>query len=87
MIFYLGSGTDPGRVVRIGQGNIAERLASHRLDAEIVKYKNKGLLVTWAKVHSAHQSGVEKYLAEKWPPLVGVRFPASIPIQVNSPFE
>ena len=87
VIFYLGSGTERSRVVRIGQGNIAERLAAHRKDPEISAYRGKGLLVIWATVHGQQQNGVEKYLADRFDPLVGDRFPDRTPIQVNNPFE
>ena len=46
IIFYLTSNQGNGRVVRVGQGNVAERLASHRQDTRIIQYKPKGLLVT-----------------------------------------
>lgn len=87
MIFYLGSGNESGRVVRVGQGNVAERLAAHRTDSDINAYKSNGLLVTWARVHGKQQGGVEKYLADTFDPLVGDRFPNRIPIEVNSPFN
>jgi hypothetical protein len=86
VIFYLGSGTKRGRVVRVGQGNVANRLAAHREDSEISAHKNKGLLVTWARVHGQQHNGVEKYLSDVFKPLVGERFPNRTPIEVNSPF-
>jgi len=87
VIFYLRSGTERGRVVRVGQGNIAERLAVHRKDSDIKAYGSKRLLVTWATVHDQQQNGIEKFLADKFDPLVGDRFPDRTPIQVNNPFE
>lgn len=87
IIFYLGNRLEEGRVVRVGQGDIADRLKKHRQDPDILKYKNKNLKVTWAPVHGAQQDGVEKYLADTWNPLVGERFPDRAQIKVNSPFE
>ena len=82
IIFYQGS---PGKVVRVGQGDIADRLTRHRNDPEVTRYKD--LLVTWASVPANQLDGVEKYLADIFDPLVGDRFPDRRPIQVNSPFD
>lgn len=87
IIFYLGNASEKGRVVRVGQGNIAERLSAHRRDPEILQYKTRHLKVTWASVHGTQQNGVEKYLADTWDPIVGERYPARSPIEVNSPFQ
>ena len=78
-------GTSP-KTVRVGQGNIAERIAAHRQDPQITKYASLGLFVTWAKLPANQQSGVEAYLAATLNPLVGNRFPNAQQIQVNSPF-
>ena len=81
IIWYDGN---PGRVVRIGQGDIADRLSAHRKDSQITKYGD--LKVTWASVPPYQRDGVERYLADLWTPLVGDAFPAVPPIEVNSPF-
>ena len=87
IIFYLGQNNQPGKVVRVGQGDIADRLLAHRDDPDIAAYKGKGLLVTWARVHGQQQDGVENYLFNTFSPLVGERCPDCDPIEVNSPFE
>jgi hypothetical protein len=86
-VYIIWHEGNPSRVVRIGQGNIADRLAQHRKDSEILAYARVGILrVTWATV-PAHQVGpVERYLANQWPPLVGDAFPDVAPLAVNSPF-
>lgn len=76
-------GTD-GTVIRVGQGDIAERIADHRRDSEITSY-GSDLLVTWASVASQYLDGVERFLADKYSPLVGDRFPIATPIAVNLP--
>ncbi len=82
MIWHTG---DPSRVVRVGQGNIAERLTDHRNNNEILTYGE--LLVTWAVVPSkSDRDGIERHLADEWRPLVGDAFPNTVPIAVNSPF-
>jgi len=83
IIWYRGQ---PGRVVRIGQGDIADRLTAHRKDPAILAYKGYGLLVTWAGVQASQRDGVERHLAETWSPLIGDRFPDVPAIAVNSPW-
>ncbi len=84
MIWHAGN---PGRVVRLGQGDIADRVGSHRADPSITRYSQFGTLyVTWAMVPRVHLDAVERYLADTWPPLVGSRFPEVAPLAVNSPW-
>ena len=83
LIWYRGN---PGRVVRIGQGDVAARLREHRQDPEILAYRDQGLLVTWATVHPSNLDGVERYFADNYPPLTGDRFPTVPPIEANSPW-
>lgn len=85
-VYIIWHEGNPGRVVRVGQGDIKQRLMVHRVDPEILQYEKAGTLrVTWASVSAAQQDGVERYLAEKWSPLVGDAFPDVAPIAVNSP--
>jgi hypothetical protein len=74
-----------GRVIRVGQGRIKDRLAAHRIDREIQAYTDGGLLVTWAKVAAGNLDGVERFLAIKLKPLIGARFPDVLPREVNLP--
>lgn len=86
-VYIIWHEGDPARVVRIGQGDVGARLAVHRKDAEILAYAKKGTLrVTWAAVPAAQRDGVERHLADQWPPLVGDAFPDVAPLAVNSPF-
>jgi hypothetical protein len=89
IIWHEGTNGQPGRVVRVGQGNIANRLGVHRNDKAITQYSKHGeLRVTWAHIpDKATRCGVEKYLADAWTPLVGDAFPDVAPIAVNSPFD
>ncbi len=73
-------------VVRVGQGNIRDRLKAHRQDAKILKYKDLELYAIWAEVNNIYRDGVEVYLGEKWTPKVGEKFPDTTPIMVNSPW-
>lgn len=86
VIWYNGRNGEPGRVVRLGQGDIKSRLIAHRSDKDVLAYKAKGLYVTWAAVPKNQVNSVERYLANQWPPLVGDAFPKALPLAVNSPF-
>ena len=83
-VYVIWKPGNPGSVIRVGQGNIAERLIDHRNSQEINRYGND-LLVTWAAVGWASLDGVERYLAEQYSPKVGERFPNVQAIPVNLP--
>ena len=84
MIWHTGN---PSRVVRLGQGDVADRLLAHRSDPKIMAYTKEGeLLVTWAAVPAAQRDGVERYLANQWRPQFGDAFPNAVPIAVNAPW-
>ena len=85
-VYIIWHGGNPPNVVRVGQGKISDRLAIHRIDPDILAYKQFGeLFVTWASVPAAQQDGVERYLADQSTPLVGDVFPDAAPIPVNLP--
>ena len=79
-----------GPVVRIGQGDIADRLTKHRNDPRILAYRSQGeLLTTWAipgLLGQALVNGIERYLADRLNPRVGCRFPDDDPVPVGLPF-
>jgi hypothetical protein len=84
---YTNGNAYAARVVRVGQGDIADRVGCHRSDGDVLSYERYGTLyVTWAAVLVFQRDGVERYLAETWKPLVGDRFPDVTPIPVNSPW-
>lgn len=86
-VYIIWHEGNPGRVVKVGQGIVADRIAAHRKDPAITKYQANGTLrVTWASVARPQLDGVERYLADKWSPLVGEAYPIAVPIAVNSPF-
>jgi hypothetical protein len=86
-VYVIWHAGHPARVVRVGQGDITARLTAHRADPEILKYRELGtLFVTWAAVPAHQLDGVERYLANAWPPLIGDVFPYVAPLPVNSPF-
>ena len=83
VIWYIGS---PSKVVRVGSGNIAERLKEHRSNIEITKFSSFGpLKVSWVVANGFplidrddQLLGVERFLAEKYSPLIGDRYPNDV---------
>ena len=88
IIWHDGSNHRGPEIVRVGQGDIADRIAAHRGDEEITRYENRGrLFVTWAAVPARSRDGVERYLFDKLVPLAGQRAPdARRPVPVNLPW-
>jgi len=84
-VYFIWHGGVNSKPVKIGQGNIAERITAHRLDPAITKYAHLGLYVTWAAVPEAYINGVERYLGNIYRPLVADRFPDVYAISVNLP--
>jgi hypothetical protein len=74
-------------VVRVGQGDVTDRVYKHRVNPEIEKYKSKGLKISWASVPLKYQrNGIEHYLYQKLEPIVGERTPAKEVIECNLPW-
>jgi len=76
---------DDGPCLRVGQGDIRDRLGAHRIHPDFRAYKDHNVLVTWASVEAVHRDGVELYLAQELQPVMGQRFPEVTPIPVNLP--
>src|SRR6266704_497150 len=75
-VYIIWHGGNPARVVRVGQGDIADRLTAHRNDSQVLSYGRFGfLLVTWAAVSVWSLDGVERHLGDRWKPVIGDRFP------------
>jgi hypothetical protein len=85
-VYVIWHGGNPSQVVRVGQGDIADRLSSHRGDRDVCAYAQHTLFVTWASVPAHQVDGVERHLADRWSPLVGDAWPNCTPIAVNSPW-
>lgn len=85
-VYIIWHGGNPSRVVYVGQGDVAARLQEHRNNRAIAAYLQHGLYVTWATVQGAQREGVERFLADKWEPLVGDAHPQATPVAVNSPW-
>lgn len=86
-VYIIWHEGNPGKVVYVGQGDVAARIKAHRNDSALTKYAQHGeLRVTWASVAAQSRDGVERYLANTWSPLVGDAHPDATPIAVNSPW-
>jgi len=85
-VYVIWHGGQNPAVVRIGQGNIRDRLQSHRNDPNIQRYAHLDIFVTWASVVDSERDGVEAFLAQQLQPLVGDRFPQRRPMSVNLPW-
>lgn len=83
LIWYAGQS---GRVVCVGQGDVAQQLAVLKEQADIRAHDANGeLLVTWAQVSAPRIDGITRYLAETWSPLIEGALPDTAAIEVNSP--
>lgn len=82
-LYVIWQNSHPHRVVRVGQGIIYSRISEHRSDRSILAHANPGLLVSWARAEERHWDGIERFLADRYNPLVGDRFPNCAPIPVN----
>ena len=78
---------NPRSVIKVGQGNIKNRLQNHLRDDAIAKYKlNSKMVFSWAKVNLNQCGGVENYLGDFLEPREGERYFDDSPIKVNLPF-
>ncbi len=87
-VYMIWHGGENPRIVRIGQGNIAARLAAHRLNHQIMRYVESGpMMVTWAEIEDqAMRDGIEAFLSKQFTPLIKDKVPEVRPIQASSPF-
>ena len=85
-VYIIWHGGQTPWTVYVGQGEIAERLAAHRLDPDILQYSGSGLFVTWAEVDVLSRDGVELFLGQQLRPRAAARFPQAMSIPVNLPW-
>ncbi|MEJ2060683.1 MAG: hypothetical protein P8Y64_09390 [Gammaproteobacteria bacterium] len=83
-IYLIWRNTEDGGVVRVGKGNICERIRTLRKDPAVRRY-GPNLLVTWASVEPEEMDSVVRYLADHYNPLITDRLPEPPPIAVNTP--
>lgn len=86
-IYMIWHGGEKPAVVYVGQGNIKDELAKHQEDLEILRFREKGLFVSWAEVGPAYRQGAQKYLINLWQPKLNNIFLNFIPVKVNAPWE
>lgn len=86
-VYIIWHGGANPAVVYVGQGNVSARLRAHRSDSAIQQFAEHDLYVTWSSVPPVSCDGVEAYLAYKWNPRIGRRYPATTPVAVNAPWD
>ena len=85
-VYIIWYGGQTPWTVYVGQGNIADRIARHRSEPQILQYSHLGLFVTWASVIQPLRDGVEAYLADKLSPKAGEAHPQANVVAVNLPW-
>ena len=72
-VYVIWYGEQVPRTVRVGSGDVRDRLSKHRRDMEIIQYRQEGnLFVTWSAVFDEGlRLGIERYLADSLRPLTG----------------
>ena len=84
-VFVVWMGGSSPAAIAVGLGRIREALKELRADPAIAPYKEKKLLVSWAKVEKVTRAGVARYLMEALKPRIAPSPPPAIPIEVNAP--
>jgi len=86
-VYIIWHGGQNPWTVYVGQGVIADRIAAHRSEPQILQYGPWGLFVTWASVATKPlRDGIEAYLANQLKPKVGEAHPNVAPVGVNLPW-
>lgn len=86
-VYIIWHGGKRAKTLYIGQGLIAESLANYQTDPRILHYSNYGLWATWARVPSALQAGVARFLEDELQPTVVNGRRAAVSIPVNLPWQ
>ena len=86
-VYVLWHAGYPGRVVKVGYGDIAARLEADRHNDTVQHYGRSGpLFVTWAAADPSSVEGVTRHLADTLRPLISAGLSHVAPIPLNSPF-
>jgi hypothetical protein len=68
------TGPNKASVIRVGQGNIRDRLIAHKSDPQVTQFSSYGQLkVSWIIVDPVYFDGVEAFLYDYYKPAVGER--------------
>ena len=87
LIWHVPGDGDRNPALYVGQGDIQERVSYHKTNPELDPWRPEGAIyVTWTMLpNKADRNGVERYLADRFNPLVGSHHPDVLPIEVNVP--
>ena len=83
-VFIIWKPKSKNNVIRIGQGNIANKLQALRNDPKITRF-GSDLLVSWASIQLKYRDGVERYLYEQYSPVTSERMNCTPLVYVNLP--
>lgn len=87
-VYLIWRESVPPRMIWVGQGDVANRLRDHIRGGMVARHRSYGeVYVTWASIPLQKQDGVERYFADRYPPLEGERHPDVVPIAVNDPWK
>ncbi len=84
-VFVVWMGGSSPAAIAVGSGRIRNTLKELRADPALSAYREKKLLVSWAKVDQAARAGVARYLIEALKPRIAQPSPSAVPIEVNAP--
>jgi hypothetical protein len=85
-IFFIWSRDLPyPQSIRIGQGNIRDRLIEMRNDPEVMAYQDKHPYVAWCSPPQSQIDGIITFMYQERPPLVPAPYPQAAPIVANTP--
>lgn len=75
-------------IIRVGQGQIGQRLLAHQNEAAVIAHSllAPALKVAWAVVDPELIDSAERFLADRYRPLVGGAVRDVEPIPVTLPF-
>ncbi|MEK7859665.1 MAG: GspE/PulE family protein [Elusimicrobiota bacterium] len=84
-VYVVWYGGRQPQILRIGQGLVRDRIREDRVEPEILKHRDEGLFVTWAKVERVARDGVFRFLVEALQPKLKAEFKPVLALVVNLP--
>lgn len=74
-------------ILRVGQGNIQERLYNHQWEDDIMAEDRQHIYVTWAGLDAVNRDGVLRFLLDVLKPkITDAKQPFERPVVVNLPW-
>ncbi|MDW6026063.1 hypothetical protein SAZ10_30320 [Mesorhizobium sp. BAC0120] len=87
VIYRSGTVSTSPTAIRVGQGDVADRLQEHRGNSTIKAHAKIGnVYVAFASVAPLLIDGVERFLVDRYRPLIGDVIPKVLPVPASLPF-